>query len=493
VTNVLAASSGSSARLDVGVRRARLLALGLIALQVSRFSANEFTIDDAWISFRTARNLVEHGVLTYDVTQPPVEGVTNLSWTLLSAAGQALFPAIEPVLLARAFGAVCVFTTAWLAVGVAAQFAGRARPGSQVTAAFVTAILLGTAGNVAYHSVSGLESGLYLLLWVASLDAVLARSPGRLAACVSLMAATRPEGVLLGALTLALAAGEWGVRQVRGPVFAWLTALAAIEGFRLIYFGALVPNTFHAKPPSPHLGWMYLGRFLTAVGFAGPLAAAVGAWHSRSLARTLLIAGVMVVGATWSGGDWMAGYRRLLDAYVVLAIGGGVGVALVRSAAAPALAMVAGSAWMAFSGRDSAAYSFIAEAQVGALLGDTPGVNTVAALDIGCLGWYYPGAIVDLAGLTDRTLASTRDKAARQAYFAARNPDVVLIVSEAPMAPGLTTAVGVYPSESDVLTWVAGTHRYGLRQVIPLRGGSFLNVINRDDVDLPVDRWGRWP
>src|SRR5437868_1208810 len=41
--------------------------------------------DDAMISMRYARNLVEHGELTWNVGDAHVEGYTNLLWTLWMA------------------------------------------------------------------------------------------------------------------------------------------------------------------------------------------------------------------------------------------------------------------------------------------------------------------------------------------------------------------------------------------------------------------------
>src|SRR5688500_17444199 len=66
-------------------RWAILVSLLLAALRMYEFTSQDFAIDDAWISFRIARNWLEAGTLTFDLTQPPVEGMTNFLWTVLSA------------------------------------------------------------------------------------------------------------------------------------------------------------------------------------------------------------------------------------------------------------------------------------------------------------------------------------------------------------------------------------------------------------------------
>jgi len=58
-------------------RWAILVSLLLAALRMYEFTSQDFAIDDAWISFRIARNWLEAGTLTFDLTQPPVEGMTN--------------------------------------------------------------------------------------------------------------------------------------------------------------------------------------------------------------------------------------------------------------------------------------------------------------------------------------------------------------------------------------------------------------------------------
>ncbi len=471
------------------VRPARLLGLALGAAQCARFSDERYVIDDAWISFRTARNVVEHGIFTFDATQPPVEGVTNLLWTLLSALGLLIWPDLEPALFARVLGGALYFGVLWIGAGLGARDAA-----SPVSGALVTGVLLGAAGNLAFHALSGLESGLYLFLWALSLQLVgAAPRPWLLGLTLAALGMTRPEGVLLGGLTLGWAAWRWN-RAAAPALVLWTLGIAGMEAFRLTTFGAWVPNTFHAKPPNMAGGWTYLARFALAVGVVGPVGAIVAARKCEALRVPLAVAGVLLAGAVWSGGDWMPGYRRATEAYFVLAWGAGVAFAGVGTRWAGGLALVAmlgGSGVMAWRGEDAGRYGQIVYGQVGSLLAASPGVDTVAAADIGRLGWYYPGSILDLGGLTDARWAAAGGW--DEAYFRERDPDVLLVVTGAPMRPDLKEPAGVRGYERRPLAFVRAEGGYHLRAVIPLPGLTQMAVIARDDVVLSEEIWGPRP
>ena len=173
---------------------------GLAAIgHALRFSDLSHALDDAWISFRSARNLVEHGVLTFDVTRAPVEGFTNLLWTLMSAVWIWLLPDIDPIAPARLAGLILHGTTVGLAVRLVGRLvheaSGRAWPAMALTAAALAA-----AGSLAFYAMSGLETALWTFLFVLSLDRLHARAHLSAGVSLGLLALTRPEGVLVGGL-----------------------------------------------------------------------------------------------------------------------------------------------------------------------------------------------------------------------------------------------------------------------------------------------------
>src|SRR5262245_63366246 len=80
-------------------RLALVIALAALAAQVV---ALDYVVDDAFISMRYARNLVDGHGLVYNLDGERVEGYTNLLWTLLLAAAMAC--RLDPVLVAKVLG-----------------------------------------------------------------------------------------------------------------------------------------------------------------------------------------------------------------------------------------------------------------------------------------------------------------------------------------------------------------------------------------------------
>src|ERR1700733_14661069 len=79
------------------------LLLPAVLLVVNMARVGSFTIDDAYISFRYARNLA-HGLgLVYNAGEH-IEGYTNFFWTVLLAVGVKV--GLDPVLLAKVLGGI---------------------------------------------------------------------------------------------------------------------------------------------------------------------------------------------------------------------------------------------------------------------------------------------------------------------------------------------------------------------------------------------------
>lgn len=486
-----------------------LVALAAVA-QATRFTADRYAIDDAWISFRIARNLVQGQGLTYDPSLPPVEGMTNLLWTLVAAGSLAVAPDLAPTVSMRALGAACFVGLVVLAAATARRLA-RAAGADGRLAALATGLLLASAGNLAFHSMSGLETGAWALAWALVAWLLAAPSPPPAAAmggALALLVLHRPEGVLGGGLALVALTGLHRRLPV-GPALAFLGVVGGVTAFRLWTYGDVVPNTFHAKPPDGGLGWPYLGRFLlVGLGGLGPLAL-VPALRRLPAARALVaIAGVLCVGVAWSGGDWMPGHRRLAEVLVLLAIPAGVGLALsverreVEQQAATAgrrrgplvLSLVGLMAWtgsavyQAGTRGDHRAYGLSTFAEVGALLDRSPPVHTVASADIGALGWAYRRSVFDLAGLTDTRLA--RAGGFDPAWFDARAPEVLLVAALAPVPADLSDPPGLRRFEAPMLAHLRARGGYHVHDAVPSVAGGVLSVLVRDDVRLPAELWG---
>lgn len=503
---------GHPARLIAWVAIAAAL---LTLASLARFAHPDYALDDAWISFRIARNWLEGGRLTYDLSRPPVEGMTNLLWTLLSAGWISLFPRTDPMVVARLLGGAFHLVSATLVALLAARVASGASS-RRATAAAVAGGLFAISGALAYHALSGLETAVCVLLWLAALHAFLSARNGSASAAwlcgtfLGLLATTRPEGVLAGSLVLACLGMR---RALHGAAWRaavpFAVAVLAVETFRWTHYQALVPNTFHAKPPDPAAGLAYLETYaLYGLGAMGPIAAWWSVRESSAARMFAALAAVMAAGTVWSGGDWMPAHRRFeLTTVTLLALVGG-GVAVVRGrarlvAAVSAIAMASGEIAMAAQGKDGERVDGSGWMKVATLANATPQIEQVALADIGRFGWCFRGSIFDLGGLTDARLARSGTWGAApgtapaprwdEAYFRARRPDLVLIVADANLeAPLARPLGGLRPIDLGIFGSMLANGGYRYRGWVPA-ASNYLLLFARDDLELPADRWGIAP
>lgn len=422
------------------------------------------TVDDAWISLRYARNLLEGHGLVYNPGER-VEGYSNFLWVILSvpllAAG--LEPGLAVQLLGVAAAGLCLWGTGRLARALGLSEGGVA----------LSRLLLAASGPFVAWTISGLETPL-----VAALAVLLAIS---LLADTARAGVSPPSGVLaglgimlrldFGLLVLAAAVWKlWADRQAGRSLRlrAWLAGgapLAAIAGpymaWRFAYFGDWLPNTYYAKVGATW--WQVLRgvRYLMQypLNFGGALVCVV-------LPALGLVA---VRQRDAAGAALLAAFLGAQCAYVVLIGGEGLGMsrflvpvaplACVLTAAAPSLC-ARGAGWglvpasMAtgtlLSILGGSLYGMLPRShihwaggvrralEVGGWFRDhSPPGATLAVLDAGALPYAARRYTIDMQGLNDRTIARVRvadmgkGKAGHEKrdpeYVLARRPDYVLV------------------------------------------------------------------
>ena len=253
------------ARLDRadGPWLATLLLIGVLALAGFAVHAHRVTggqggvpLDDAWIHFQFARNLARGDGFAFNPGEPTA-GSTAPLWTLLLAGLYALgarFPLGGQVLSAASylFALGCTY---------ALTKALTRRRGAAWVAAAVTAL----NGRFVWAGLSALETPLFAALTLLAVISYLGHRGGRYrlrtAVLFALAALTRPEGVLLFALSLAdslLRPREpRRDRSVRGLVSRATRLLPAVGVFAALVLpyvvfslrssGQPLPNTFSAK------------------------------------------------------------------------------------------------------------------------------------------------------------------------------------------------------------------------------------------------------
>ena len=242
-----------------------------LALLVCLSSVAWFLCDDAFISFRYVRNLLEGHGLVFNPGEY-VEGYTNFLWILELAAIWGIF------------GARPEYVAPWLSVAytigtIVAMLWWVARLPSLRNRGLVGWMALGllcsSATFAVWTSGGGLETRQFTFYIVAAVVLLTVhgnRSWGLVAASLSLAAAelTRPEGLLLAACCFGWYAVQRLVRErkisaalIRDTVLLvapFVVLAAAHYLFRYAYYGEWLPNTYYAKHVRPwyESGFRYL-------------------------------------------------------------------------------------------------------------------------------------------------------------------------------------------------------------------------------------------
>ncbi|UJR80878.1 hypothetical protein [Sandaracinus amylolyticus] len=407
-----------------------LVGVALLALHASLYAG--YVIDDAWISFRYARHLARGLGLVFNEGER-VEGYTNFLWVVIAAP----FASMRVERVMAGIGLACACAT----LVIATLRARRDDPGERF-AGVPTALGLACMHGLAFHAVGGLETPLYaLLVLVASLALADRRAlPFALATTLAFLA--RPEAALLG-LGGTIVLARRSRRDGAIALGAFVLLVTPYLAFKLAYFGALLPNTLHAKPPGLAGGARYLARELLPA-FA-LVAAAISGARTNEQHRVLVVIALGFLGAVLlEGGDWMPGGRMVVPWLAPLFIAADRPIrGLFRSAhRARVLAIVALLAIVPWQIARSAELVVGTRARIPIDAARTEladrltheGVRSIALLDIGLVGWRAEHVhIVDLGGLVDRTIAASPGahgaKRADLDYLESLAPDVVILTS----------------------------------------------------------------
>lgn len=303
-----------------------------------------FLGDDAFISFRYARNLGEHGALVYNLDPlEKVEGYTNPLWVLVLALGVLVGLAPEQLApwLTAGSSLVALVLLACIGSELRLLFAGHqelpGRAAFELPDLIAPALLVLVPEFVVWAS-SGLEASFALAL---GLGAVYAWLRGRIvgaALLAALAGLTRLDSLVwiasfgLAWLVLAGVQRRRRLRRLDLRALPWrhvALGLALFVGvlvsaliFRRLYYGQWLPNTWAIKQHGAALrstwGDAYLRWWIERLQLVWliPLAIFLRPRHLVLLAPLL----VQLVWAWSIGGDFMAYSRFLLPATALVAL-----------------------------------------------------------------------------------------------------------------------------------------------------------------------------
>jgi len=322
-------------RLDVWT-----IAVAAVAAWLLRFNQ-----DDAFITYRFARNLARGDGLVFNVGQR-VEGYTNFLWTLLLAIPERLgWPVVG-------FGQLLGLTSFVVGLYLAHRLSGRflATRGLRLLALLV----LCTNMTFLAYATGGMETMLQtaLLLAVANLllpldggapqrwtSWAIAGFVGALAMLTRLDSAVLVVSVAAAATASALRNAEDTrsvLRRTVGHVavagLVGVTVLTPWLLWKLDFYGTITPNTYLAKAGAPILariiyGVLYLAAFFLSYGVFLLVPRLRDTWQRRdslgALAPALALIAIWCAYICWVGADFME-FRFMVPVIPYLAVIGAV-------------------------------------------------------------------------------------------------------------------------------------------------------------------------
>jgi hypothetical protein len=203
-----------------------------------------FFMDDAYIGFRYVANLLDGRGFVFDPAVR-VEGVTNTGWLLFLAPFAALLGA--PLAAKTASFVLLAATLVLTAVA--------ARPAARLGSPFLGVPVLAVLSTAFYVELTafallGMETALLAALVMAMIVLAERRRLGWLPALGAFAFLVHPEAGLVAPLGTLLVwrSGAIPGRTALRTIGASLLGLGIVTLARWLYFGALLPNTFAAKP-----------------------------------------------------------------------------------------------------------------------------------------------------------------------------------------------------------------------------------------------------
>jgi hypothetical protein len=227
-------------------------------------SSLRFVNDDAFISFRYAKNLVNGLGLVYNPGER-VEGFTNFLWTIIIAGGMKV--GFDPISFSMALG-IFFFC---LTIGLYSMVTWKLREDaiSFPLVLPVTSLLLAVHRDFNVYATSGLETMIFTFL-VSSCIACLVLYRHRVShlmagALIVLAMMARPDGIVfLGAVCFYLLLAKTPLKTIALFLLPTVVVFIPYWFWRYQYFGFFFPNAFYAKSialPYYEQGWKYIAMY----------------------------------------------------------------------------------------------------------------------------------------------------------------------------------------------------------------------------------------
>lgn len=270
-----------------------------------RLAAGPHPIDDAYITYRQARNLALGSGLVYNPGERVLATSTPLMAVLLAGAGAVLGPARIPEI---SLGLNALFDSAsvLLVIGIARRLR------FPLVAQILASSLFGFSPLVIRYSIGGMEAPLAALLTLATIYLFLSARPGLAVLAASLAIWARPDLLAVGGALAGTQAVLRDRRAVRTVLVLGLS-IGAMGSVLYGLYGSPLPNSVVAKlAPTYRAPWytnavalVYVMGSQPFLSWAGPGALGL---HLSQRAVTIVHMFFLLVVAS----GWLLGLRDLV-------------------------------------------------------------------------------------------------------------------------------------------------------------------------------------
>jgi hypothetical protein len=200
----------------------------------------QFAIDDSWITYRYAKNLVEHGIWNWNPDRAnPTEAYTSFIYAFL-----AILPTlikIEPSIFFKLFGLAIFFALIY-----------RMKKHAACDVAFILGFYATVFSFYFFvHLYSGLETPLFIFLIFETMLVLSDKGEVNekyLYILLLLLPLTRPEGIIysIGAFFFLLIKNGLKIKN-KLFLLSVIFAGAFYMAWRVLYFGQIFPNPYYVK------------------------------------------------------------------------------------------------------------------------------------------------------------------------------------------------------------------------------------------------------
>ena len=425
----------------------------------------DFTVDDAFITYRYSQNVVKGLGPIFNAGLPRSEGYTTFLWMVLMTIPH-LF-GFDVVIFSKLVGIICMLTTFLVTALMVTELVEVRYLWLRLIFASISTFLIASFPATAIHTISGMETALYTLLIAAMALVTLLGTKNQssvilLAPLIGLLLGlTRPDGNMI---TIGLLVYTWLViqRELRvkflyACLFLYLLPGGIYYAWRTAYYGLPFPLSFYFKavrPDQVFAGVSDVSDFLLTI--LPPLAVFIVLAFLRFrkglfvlLIPVITIIGIYLFPEHIMGYNWRFLYPTVPLIFALASYGSFVLYLAIDmySKSMPKVSQLKlfavlliifsvqliplSSAGLVFNEANDIAYGMKnVYTRLGKALHDfdTDMSSLMAIGDAGAIPYYSQWEVIDILGLNNRKIALS--DLPEVEYMAQLNPDLVVIASQ---------------------------------------------------------------